>query len=190
MPDNFDFTPGTGAKGASDEIGLVHYPRVKLNWGVEGTAVDASATDPLPVNLGAAVKAASTAPLATDAALVVSVSPNSPSMINAADSVSGTTTSSINDTTPREILPAAGADLRYYITNIIVGNGDDDVGTFVYIRDGANTMYAIPAAAAFGGASLAFPIPLRQPTLNTNILAQCGTTGAQVHVSISGYKAA
>lgn len=49
MADNVDFTPGSGATGATDEIGGVHYPRTKLVWGANGTATDASAAAPLPV---------------------------------------------------------------------------------------------------------------------------------------------
>lgn len=43
MADNVDFTPGTGATGAADDIGGVYYPRVKLSLGADGTAVDALA---------------------------------------------------------------------------------------------------------------------------------------------------
>lgn len=49
MADNVDFTPGSGATGATDEIDGVHYPRTKLVWGANGTATDASAAAPLPV---------------------------------------------------------------------------------------------------------------------------------------------
>jgi hypothetical protein len=185
---NFDFTEGSGAIGASDEIGGVHYPRVKVTHGAAGVANDVNSSTPLPVTTGAAVKAGSTSPLAADAAMVVTVSPNSPGIINTANSISGVTSSSINDTTARELLPVAGAGLRYYITNIVVGNGNPTIGTFLYIQDGSTTIYAIPAAAAFGGAAISFPVPLRQPTANAAINAQCGTTGAAVHVSISGYK--
>lgn len=41
----------TGTIIATDKIGGVDYQRVKLTWGVDGAAVDASATDPLPVVL-------------------------------------------------------------------------------------------------------------------------------------------
>lgn len=43
MADNVDFTPGTGATGAADDIGGVMYPRVKIGLGADGTAVDAVA---------------------------------------------------------------------------------------------------------------------------------------------------
>lgn len=41
MADNVAFTPGTGATGATDDIGGVHYPRVKLALGADGAAADA-----------------------------------------------------------------------------------------------------------------------------------------------------
>jgi hypothetical protein len=42
--------PGTGQVLATDEIGGVNFPRSKVSWGVDGAAVDASKTDPLPVD--------------------------------------------------------------------------------------------------------------------------------------------
>lgn len=50
--DNYVGNPGTGGESyASDAIVSVHYPRVKIAWGVDGAAVDASATNPFPVTL-------------------------------------------------------------------------------------------------------------------------------------------
>lgn len=41
MADNVDFTPGSGATGAADDIGGVYYPRVKISLGADGSATDA-----------------------------------------------------------------------------------------------------------------------------------------------------
>ena len=49
MADNIT-APGTGQVLATDEIGGVNFPRSKVSWGVDGAAVDASKTDPLPVD--------------------------------------------------------------------------------------------------------------------------------------------
>ena len=49
MADNVGYTPGTGAVVAADEIGGVLFQRMKLTHGVDGTAVDASAENPVPV---------------------------------------------------------------------------------------------------------------------------------------------
>jgi len=51
VADDMDVTPGIGAKSATDLISGVHYPRRKIVFGVDGTATDVSATDPLPVTL-------------------------------------------------------------------------------------------------------------------------------------------
>lgn len=44
---------GSTVTYASDDIGGVKVPRVKVQWGVDGSVVDASATDPLPVEIAA-----------------------------------------------------------------------------------------------------------------------------------------
>lgn len=49
MADNITVTAGTLA---TDEIDGTHYPRSKLAWGASGAAVDASASNPLPVTSG------------------------------------------------------------------------------------------------------------------------------------------
>lgn len=52
MPDNLPVTPGTGTQVATDEIGGIHYQRVKMTTGVDGSAVDVSASNPAPVVAG------------------------------------------------------------------------------------------------------------------------------------------
>lgn len=55
MADNVVTNPGVGgATFASDDIGGIQYPRVKVTFGDDGAAVDASATNPLPIVLTAA----------------------------------------------------------------------------------------------------------------------------------------
>lgn len=49
MPDNVGYTPGTGAVIAADDVGGALFQRVKLTHGVDGSAVDASGSNPLPV---------------------------------------------------------------------------------------------------------------------------------------------
>jgi hypothetical protein len=49
MADNVAITPGTGATIAADDIGGALHQRIKLTWGVDGSATDASASNPLPV---------------------------------------------------------------------------------------------------------------------------------------------
>jgi hypothetical protein len=52
MADNVGYTPGTGATVAADEIGGVLHQRVKVGIGSDGTAVDISEANPMPVDVG------------------------------------------------------------------------------------------------------------------------------------------
>jgi hypothetical protein len=49
MADNVGYTPGAGALVAADEIGGVLHQRVKVGVGADGTAVDVSPDNPMPV---------------------------------------------------------------------------------------------------------------------------------------------
>lgn len=50
MTDNFVTNAGSGGNTfASDEIGGIHYSRIKVDWGADGSASDASVAAPLPV---------------------------------------------------------------------------------------------------------------------------------------------
>ena len=57
MTDNVAIAPATGGGTvpcATDDVGGVQFQRTKVTWGVDGTAVDASASNPLPVTDGPA----------------------------------------------------------------------------------------------------------------------------------------
>lgn len=105
--------------------------------------------------------------------------------------VSGVT-SAMTGTTSTSLISAPSAGLRNYITQIIVTNSHASVGTFVLIQDGnaGTTIYEGYAAAAGGGFSISFPVPLRQPTTATALYVQNVTTGANTIASASGYKGA
>lgn len=51
MVDNVGVTPGTGATFATDDIGGIQYPRVKISQGADGAATDVSSAAPLNVTL-------------------------------------------------------------------------------------------------------------------------------------------
>lgn len=97
----------------------------------------------------------------------------------------------LTDTTLTDIVPAQGAGLRIYVTSVIVTNSHATVGTLVTIKDdtpgGTNILCQGYAAEKGGGFALVFNSP---PSTNENrkLQAQCGTTGANVYVSVSGYK--
>lgn len=65
MADNIDVTPGAGKTVATDEVtidgALVQVQRVKPTFGVAGTAVDVSASNPLPVTQTGAIPAGANA---------------------------------------------------------------------------------------------------------------------------------
>lgn len=51
MADNVELDAGSGgATVAADDIAGVHYQRVKINYGVDGSATDVSDTNPLPID--------------------------------------------------------------------------------------------------------------------------------------------
>lgn len=147
-----------------------------------------------PVNLGAqavssentAVTATRMAQLVTDLVGKLIVLPYA----NPENFVSGAITSAMTGTTSTSLIAAPASGLRNYITQITVSNAHATVGTDVVIQDGSGgtTLYTIPAAAAYGGATLTFPTPLRQPTTATAIYVANVTTGASVKASASGYK--
>ena len=86
MADNVAFTPGSGATGATDEIGGVHYPRVKLALGADGTASDA------PVG-GGVESGALRVTIANDSTGVLSIDDNGSSI-----TVDGTVTANLSAT--------------------------------------------------------------------------------------------
>ena len=49
MADNIGYTPGSGATVAADDVGGILYQRIKPAFGEDNTAVDVSATNPMPV---------------------------------------------------------------------------------------------------------------------------------------------
>lgn len=51
MTDNVDVTPGSGKTIAADDVGGIHYQRVKVAHGADGAATDVSTASPLPVDL-------------------------------------------------------------------------------------------------------------------------------------------
>lgn len=55
MADNYTFkdASATTTTAAADEISSVKYPRVKMNFGVDGVSTDVSSSDPLPVTVSA-----------------------------------------------------------------------------------------------------------------------------------------
>lgn len=71
MADNFQANPGAGGETfASDDIGGVQHPRTKVGFGTDGSYVDVSASNPMPVIAALPAGAATEATLATIASTV------------------------------------------------------------------------------------------------------------------------
>lgn len=106
--------------------------------------------------------------------------------------VSGVISSAMTGTTSTSLIAAPAAGLRNYITQCTFSNSHATVGTDILIQDGSGgtTLYLAPLAPAYGGATITFPVPLRQPTTATAIFVQNVTTGSNTKAACSGYKGA
>ncbi len=163
---------------------------------VGGSVAHDSADSGNPIKIGgkavssepAAVTAADRANLITDLVGKLIVLPYA----NPENFVSGCISSAMTGTTSTSLIAAPASGLRNYITQITVSNTHATVGTNLEIQDGngGTTYYIIPAAAVYGGATLTFPTPLRQPTTATAVYVKNTTTGASTFASASGYKGA
>lgn len=100
-------------------------------------------------------------------------------------------TAAITGVVATDVIIAPGAGLFTYVTQILVTNSHATVGTLVTIQTEDGTgLYAGYAAPAGGGFSVSFTVPIKMPVANKKLQAICGTTGANVYVSASGYIAA
>lgn len=100
-------------------------------------------------------------------------------------------TAAITGVAATDVIIAPGVGLFTYVTQILVTNSHATVGTLVTIQTEDGTgLYAGYAAPAGGGFSVSFAVPIKMPVANKKLQATCGTTGANVYVSASGYIAA
>lgn len=82
----------------------------------------------------------------------------------------------------------AVASTRNYVSSIMVFN-DSTTNCFVDIRDGTagSVLWTIPCPAK-GGASMSFPVPLRQPTVNTALAYDVSAAITTVYISLVGFQ--
>jgi hypothetical protein len=97
-------------------------------------------------------------------------------------------TSAITTTVDTTVIPAQGAGVFIYVTNILVTNSHATVSTVVEIKNDGTTIHRGYAVAAGGGFALSFQVPLR---LNGNaaLVAANITTGSSTYVSAAGFRA-
>lgn len=182
--------------GVALPVSLASMPSGTNSTQVQGAIPHASPASGNPILLGGyavsseptAVPNADVARLLTDLVGKLIVLPYS----NPENFVNGTITTAMTGTVSTALLSAPGAGLRNYITTIVVSNSHASVGTDVIIQDmgTTGTIMVIPAAAVYGGATITLPTPLKQPTTNAAINCANVTTGANVKVSVVGYKGA
>ncbi len=92
----------------------------------------------------------------------------------------------ITGTTETTILAAGGADVFRDLVHIILSNDDSDNEVTVTFRDSTagTTRVVLAAARSGGGASITFPVPLKQATANNVWSAQLDTATTSVHITV------
>lgn len=97
------------------------------------------------------------------------------------------TTAAMTGTTSTQLL-AAVASNKLYLTTLTCGNSHATVGTFVNVQDGSGgaTLWTVPAAAVYGGATLNL-VPPPSTTSGNGVFVVDATTGANVICSGAGY---
>jgi hypothetical protein len=208
MADNVTANVGSGgAVFATDDLSGVHWPFTKLAWGpldtanvvaaasgkavpMQGEAAHDAATTGNPVLIGGEARTTDgTAVASGDAARMTLDTLGKVVVLQGAthdQHITGTTNYTTN--AAADVI-ALVASTRIVVTNILVTNAHATVSTKVTIRDGTTSKVVGYAVAAGGGFSLsAGGRPLFIGTSGAAITAICGTTGADVDVSISGYK--
>lgn len=107
------------------------------------------------------------------------------------ETTSGVISTAMTSTTSTLLLAAPGAGKRNFLKQITISNSSSTTGTDVLIQDGSGgtTLWVIPAAINYGGATITFPDSgLRQPTANTGLYVQNVTTGSSTKASAWGFK--
>jgi hypothetical protein len=183
-------SPGIAAPGQTTKAASLSVTIASDQWAASGTAASGN-----PELIGAVaqsseavVTAGQAAQLVTDLAKKLIVLPYA----NPENFVSGVITSAMTGTTSTSLIAAPASGLRNYITQCTFSNSHATVGTMMILQDGSGgtTIYSAPAAPAFGGATITFPTPLRQPTTATALFVQNVTTGSNTFAACSGYKGA
>lgn len=211
MADNVTANAGSGgASFATDDVAGVHYPFGKIAWGprdtanevdrasgkgfpVQGEATHGSSTTGAPLMLGVEARTTDGTPVTTgQVSRLLGDSLGKAVMLQGAvHDMQANGTANFTTTTGADVIAAAGAGVRIAVTSILVVNSHATVATKVSIRDGTTAKITAYCPALGGGFTLAAGgRPLFISTANTAITAICATTGADVDVSISGYKIA
>ncbi|HUW55537.1 MAG TPA: hypothetical protein VMZ92_02805 [Planctomycetota bacterium] len=190
LPDGHNVTVDNAAGGAAVNVqDGGNSLTVDGSVAVDGQTANDAAVTGNPVRIGA--KADTTEPTAVgDGDAVDLLADLNGKLVTQPYSVPERSTSGITAnivaTGDISVIAAPGAGLRLYITNILVTNGHDTVGTWVNIKDGATTIFTGYARWRGGGFSVPLPKPLRL-TANTALNAANETTASETRVSAAGF---
>jgi hypothetical protein len=98
-------------------------------------------------------------------------------------------TATYTGTAASDLIAAAGAGVRIAVMSVLVTNAHATVSTKVEIRDGTTVKIQGNAQAAGGGFSFnGGGTPLFISTANAAVTGRCVTTGADVDITVTGYK--
>lgn len=202
MADNVAVTPGSGATFATDDIGGIQYPRVKIAQGADGAATDVSAAAPLSVKLTDGtnpVTVTQNAPTTNDYGAVVAIHPDSvnangqATMANSAPVVpasnwEGSVTlrnfgageyETVAASQTDQILGATGA-VGDYLAGLLITPTTTGAGS-VSIKDGNGSSIAIFNTGTLSNL-VPFYVPLGIVSVNATTPGWKVTTGANVTV--------
>jgi hypothetical protein len=160
MADNIAITAGSGTNVATDDVSGTHYQVVKLARNVADSSAYITKQYPIPV-------------LMCEPGDILVERVSNTDGASTASTVFGATASVYN-----------------HITTVIAYNASATAG-YVDLRDGtAGTIIATLPLPPGGGVVTNFPLPLRQPTVNTALAYDVSAALTTVYLTFIGYKSA
>jgi hypothetical protein len=173
MSDNVQVTAGSGTSIAADDVGGILYQRVKITYGADGSATDASSSNPLPTSAaqsgtwnitnisgtvslptGAATAANQSAANTALTAIQTAVTSTSPSPVQARNPDYETVAASATD----QVMGASGA-AGDYLSHVLITPATTSPGN-VIIKDGSTTIFTFTGGASSVTTLIPFAVPL------------------------------
>ena len=153
MADNVAITAGSGTTIAADDVSGVKYQRVKVTFGTDGTATDASSSNPLPVTVDNASPLGQTTMSGSVSVTMASNQTSIPAINggNEYETVAASQTAQVIGTT------GAAGD---YISHILVVPATTSPGN-VLLLDNATSITVFAGGASSVSSLIPFAIPLQ-----------------------------
>lgn len=190
MADGAEVSPGIGLVVATDEIGGVHYQRVKLTFGADGAAADVSSAAPLPTTDASSQALLTTIKTLLEGEIKVKDAAGPLTIDGAVTITSGTVTATISgEPTIKKIAEALPAGTNNIGQVDPRGNiAHDGVDSGNPIKVGGRAITAAPTAVAAAdrtdslmdkfGRSLSTPFPLDTRVTGRLTLTEAVSTAA------------